>query len=165
MMIYISSHPTHYSYVLYPASIFVYYTYISNQKIHFLHNAMMIIICSLVKSITTHFFFNSVKPLSVQRLPLNITSFIFWRQPQTFLVQAFKFVVDSWKFNMLLLYILWDDWPISMISGSKEQLLQQLEYILLKSDCHDWWISKMQSDILEERYAKEFCVKLVKNTT
>ena len=27
-------------------------------------------------------------------------------------VQAFKIVVDSWKFSMLLLYILWDDWPI-----------------------------------------------------
>ena len=34
-----------------------------------------------------------------------------------FFVQAFKIVVDSWKFSMLLLYILWDDWPIFMISG------------------------------------------------
>ena len=32
-------------------------------------------------------------------------------------VQAFKIVVDSWKFTMLLLYIIWDDWPIFMISG------------------------------------------------
>ena len=39
-----------------------------------------------------------------------------------FFVQAFKIVVDSWKFSMLLLYILWDDWPIFMISGSNEQL-------------------------------------------
>ena len=29
-----------------------------------------------------------------------------------FFVQAFKIVVDSWKFTMLLLYILRDDWPI-----------------------------------------------------
>ena len=29
-----------------------------------------------------------------------------------FFVQAFKIVVDSLKFTMLLLYILWDDWPI-----------------------------------------------------
>ena len=29
-----------------------------------------------------------------------------------FFVQAFKIVVDSWKFSILLLYILWDDWPI-----------------------------------------------------
>ena len=29
-----------------------------------------------------------------------------------FFIQAFKIVVDSWKFTMLLLYILWDDWPI-----------------------------------------------------
>ena len=39
-----------------------------------------------------------------------------------FFVQAFKIIVDSWKFTMLLLYILWDDWPILMISGSNEQL-------------------------------------------
>ena len=63
---------------------------------------------------------------------------------QTFFVQAFKIVVDSWKFTMLLLYILWDDWPIFMISHSNEQLQQQLEYTLLKPDCHSWWISKMQ---------------------
>ena len=52
--------------------------------------------------------------------------------PDFFFVQAFKIVVDTWKFTMLLLYILWDDWPIFMISGSNEQLQQQLEYTLLK---------------------------------
>ena len=82
-----------------------------------------------------------------------------------FFVQAFKIVVDSWKFTMLLLYILWDDWPIFMISASNQQLQQQLEYILLKPDCHRWWISKMQSDTLEERYAIKFCFKLWKNAT
>ena len=50
---------------------------------------------------------------------------------QTFFVQAFEIVIDSWKFSMLLLYILWDDWPIFMISDSNEQLQQQLEYTLL----------------------------------
>ena len=67
---------------------------------------------------------------------------------------------------MLLLYILWDDWPIFMISGLNEQLQQQLEYTLLNPDCHSWWISKMQSgreDTLEERYAIKFCFKLGKN--
>ena len=58
---------------------------------------------------------------------------------QTFYVQAFKIVVDSWKFNMLLLYILWDDWLI-MISGSNEQLPQELEYTLQKPHCHSWRI-------------------------
>ena len=85
-----------------------------------------------------------------------------------FFVQPFKIVVDSWKFTMLLLYILWDDWPIFMISGSNEQLQQQLEYTLVKPDCHSWWISKMQSgreDTLEKRYAIKFCFKLGKNTT
>ena len=59
---------------------------------------------------------------------------------------------------MLLLYVLWDDWPIFLISSSKEQLQQQLEYTLLKPDYHSWWISKMQSgreDTLEERYANK----------
>ena len=83
---------------------------------------------------------------------------------QTFFVQAFKIVIDSWRFCMLLIYILWDDWPIFMISGSNEQLQQQLEYTLLKPDCHSWWISKMQSG-REERYAIKFCFKLGKNAT
>ena len=39
-----------------------------------------------------------------------------------------------------------------MISGLNEQLQQELEYTLLKPDCHSWWISKMQSDTLKERY-------------
>ena len=83
---------------------------------------------------------------------------------QTFIVHSWK----TWKFSMLLLYILWDDWPIFMISGSNEQLQQQLEYTLLKPDCHSWWISKMQSgrhDTLEERYSIKFCFKLGKNAT
>ena len=55
-----------------------------------------------------------------------------------------------------------------MISGSNEQLQQQLEYTLLKPDCHSWSISKIQSgheNILEERYAIKFCFKLGKNAT
>ena len=67
---------------------------------------------------------------------------------------------------MLLLCILWDYWPIFMISASNEQ--QQLEHTLLNPDCHSWWISKMQSrreDTLEERYAIKFCFKLGKNAT
>ena len=85
---------------------------------------------------------------------------------QTFFGQAFKIVVDSWKFSKSLLYILWDDWPIFMISTSNELLQQKLEYTLLKPDCHSWWISKMQSgreDTLEERFAKKSCFKLGKN--
>ena len=87
---------------------------------------------------------------------------------QTFFVHSFKIVVNSWKFSMLLLYILWDDRSIFMISGSNEQLQPQLEYTLLNPDCHSWWISKMQSgceDTLEERYAIKLCFKLGKNAT
>ena len=80
-----------------------------------------------------------------------------------FFVLAFRIVVDAGKFSMLLLYMLWDDWPIFMISGSNEQLQQQMEYTLLKPDCHSWWISKMQSDTLEEQYEIKFCFKLGKN--
>ena len=47
-----------------------------------------------------------------------------------------------------------------MISRSNEQLQQELEYNQLRADCHSWWISKMQSDTLEERYAIKFCFKL-----
>ena len=84
---------------------------------------------------------------------------------QTFLVQAFKIVVDSWQFTMLLLYILWDDWPIFMISASNQQLQQQLEYTLLKPDSHCWWISKMQSGREKEWYAIKFYFKLGKHAT
>ena len=69
---------------------------------------------------------------------------------------------------MLLQYILWDDRPIFMISGLNEQLQQQLEYTLLKLDCHSLWISKMQSgrrDTLEEWYVIKFSFKLGKNAT
>ena len=66
------------------------------------------------------------------------------------------FLYRPLKFSMLLLYILWDDWPSFMISTSNEHLQQQLEYTLLNPDCHSWWISEMQSgreDTLKERYA------------
>ena len=82
-----------------------------------------------------------------------------------YFVQTIKIVVDSWKFSMLLLYILWDDQPIFMISASNEQLQQQLEYTQLKPDCHSWWISKMQSGREEERYGIKLCFKLGKNAT
>ena len=84
---------------------------------------------------------------------------------QTIFVQALKIVVDSWEFTMLLLYILWDDWLIFMISASNKHLQQELEYTLLMPDCHSWWISKMKSgreDTLEERYAIKLCLKLGK---
>ena len=82
---------------------------------------------------------------------------------QTFFVRAFEMGVGSWKCSMLLLYILWDNRPIFMISGSNEQLQQQLGYTLLMPDCHSWWISKMQSDT--ERNTIKFCFKLGKNAT
>ena len=85
---------------------------------------------------------------------------------QTFFVWEFKIFVDSWKFSILSLYILLDDWLIFMISGSNEQLQEKLEYTLLMPDFHSWLISKMQSggqDTLQERYVVNFCFKLRKN--
>ena len=55
-----------------------------------------------------------------------------------------------------------------MISVSNKLQQQDLEYTLLKPDCHSWWISKMQAggeDTLEERYAIKLCFKLGKNAT
>ena len=69
---------------------------------------------------------------------------------------------------MLLLHILCNDRASFIISVSNEQLLQELEYTLLKLDCHSWGISKMQSgrgDTLEERYAIKLCFQLGRNTT
>ena len=76
---------------------------------------------------------------------------------QSFIIWAFKIVVDSWKFSMLLLYILWDDWLIFMISGSNEQLQQDLEYTL--SQRVDF---KNAIWTLIEQYAIKFCFKLGK---
>ena len=67
---------------------------------------------------------------------------------------------------MLSLYIFWGDHPIIMILVLNEQLLLlELEYTLLKPDCHSWWTSKMQSVTLEERYAIKLCFKLGENAT
>ena len=79
---------------------------------------------------------------------------------QTFFVQAFKIVVDSWKFTMLLLYIFWDDWPILKWTATAAIGIQPT-----KPDCHSWWFSKIQSgrqDFLIEWYAIKLCFKLGK---
>ena len=73
-----------------------------------------------------------------------------------FFVQTFKIV------SMLLLNILWDDWPFFVISGSNEQLQQQLEHTLLKA-----WLSQLVNFrnviwTLEERCAIKFCFTLGK---
>ena len=128
---------------------------------HFSHPVMSSLIIPLRKFIKfAHYVINRF---------VSITTYVVYSISfQTFFVQAFKIVVDSWKFTMLQLYILWDDRPIFMISGSNQHLQQQLEYTLLKTDCDRWWISKMRSgreDSLEERYTIKFCFKLGKNTT
>ena len=86
---------------------------------------------------------------------------------QIFLYRHLK-LLQTLEKSLLLLYMLWDDWPIFMVSSSNEQLQQQLEYTVRKPGCQSWWISKMQSwreDTLEERYAIKFCFKLGQNAT
>ena len=46
-----------------------------------------------------------------------------------------------------------------MISGSNEQLQQELEYTQPKPDCHNWWISKMQSG-REDTWGRTICNKI-----
>ena len=130
----------------------------------------MFIVCSLINFECSCFLRYFLAHSHMEYDNFETDSFDRWMKPtyeghtisfQTFFVWAFK-IVDSWKFTMLLRDILWDDWPIFMISASNEQLQQQLEYTLLKPDCHSWWISKMQSDTLEERYAIKLCFKLGK---
>ena len=69
-----------------------------------------------------------------------------------------------WLTNFYDFSLLWTATAAIGIPGSNEQLQQQLEYTLLKPDCHSWWISKMQSGREEERYAIKFCFKLGKNS-
>ena len=85
---------------------------------------------------------------------------------RTVLYWHLKFVAYSWKFSMLLLCSLWNDWTILKILYLNEQLQQELEYTLLMPDCHSKWTSKMQcgrDDTLEERSAIKPCFKLGKN--
>ena len=65
---------------------------------------------------------------------MNETKYVVYSMFPDFFVQAFNIIEDSWKFSILLLYILLDEQQFFMISCSNEQL--QLEYTLLKPDCH-----------------------------
>ena len=79
---------------------------------------------------------------------------------QTFFVRAFKSVVHSWKFSMLLLYILWDDWPILMFKWTATAEIG-------KHPTKTWLsqLVNLKNAIwtLEERYEIKFCVKFGKN--
>ena len=79
-----------------------------------------------------------------------------------FFVWAFKIVVDSWKFSMLLLYILRDDWPIFMSSGSNQQLQPTKAWLSLlvnfKNAIRTW-------GHVRRRIGNKFCFKLGKNVT
>ena len=52
-----------------------------------------------------------------------------------------------------------------MISGLNEQLLQELEYTLLKPDCHRWWISKMQRLSLWDNWGLKEVIKVIDKLT
>ena len=72
----------------------------------------------------------------------------------------------TWWWMMITIHLI--KWLTNFYDFTFKWTEQQLEYTLLKSDCHSWWISKMQSgheDTLEEQYAIKFCFKLGKNAT
>ena len=87
---------------------------------------------------------------------------------QTFFVQAFKIVIDSWKFTMLLQYILWDDrpifydfrfkWTATAVIGIHPTKAWLSQLVNFKNAIWTW-------GHLEERYAIKFCFKLGKNDT
>ena len=73
-----------------------------------------------------------------------------------FLVHAFKIVVNSWKFIMLMLSILWNDWAIL--------------WFQVQMNSYRNWNTPNKSLIViygefqkEERYAIKLCFKLGKN--
>ena len=151
--------------------------YGKKNKCHFMFHRHRFLVCfSLFNGISTFVGFkcqshpcikievllSNLYAMGIRRFILSLKVLILKR---LFFVWAFKIVGDSWKFSMLLLYILWDDWSIFKISRSKEQLQKQLEYTLLNPDSHSWWSSKIQSVTWEERYAIKSCFKLEKNAT
>ena len=81
----------------------------------------------------------------------------------TFIYLYFFFFIYLFFFFFFFFFFHFFMFIYFIISGSNEQLQQELVYTLLKPDCHSWWISKIQSgreDTLEERYAMKFCFKL-----
>ena len=119
-------------------------------RVSLLKNFFIVVILISIDLTTKNFRFYHCTMVNELRLHIILSEFDSHSLPDTsafnkspeFFEQAFKIAVDSWKFTMLLLYILWDDRPIFMTSGSNEQLQQQLEYTLLKPDSHSWWIFK-----------------------
>ena len=87
---------------------------------------------------------------------------------QTFFIQAFKIVVDAWKFSMLLLYILWDMDQFLWFQVQMNTATAAIGIHPTKA-----WLSqllnfKMRSgheNTLEKRYAIKFYLKLGKNAT
>ena len=74
-----------------------------------------------------------------------------------------KIVVGSWTLSILLLYILWDDWPIFMISGSNEQIQHPIkawlsQLVIFKNAIWTW-------GHFRRRFAIKVCFKLGKNAT
>ena len=84
---------------------------------------------------------------------------------QTFFVWAFKTIVDSWKFSILLLYIIYMRWLTNFHDFSLKWTATAATGI---HPTKAWWISKMppgRKDTLEAGYAIKLCFKLGKNAT
>ena len=80
----------------------------------------------------------------------------------TIFVQAFKIVVHSWKFTVIAIHLM--RWLTNFYDFRFKSTVT-VAIRIHPTDCHCWWISKIQSgreDTLEERYAIKFCFKLGK---
>ena len=85
-----------------------------------------------------------------------------------FFVLAFIIAVESWKFSMLLLYILWEDYQFFFNDFRFKWTAKVGIGINPTKAWLSWWISKIQSrreDTIEERYEIKLCFKLGKNNT
>ena len=98
---------------------------------------------------------------------------LFWHQKvrgvfnkiPDFFVQVFRIVADSWKFSMLLLYVLWDDKKRNYDFSFKWTATAAIGIHPTKG-----WLSQLVNFknaiwTLEERYTIKFCFKLGKNAT
>ena len=102
---------------------------------------------------------------NVKKIGFQVIYEVYTIDLQTFFVWAFKIVVDSWKFSMLLLHILWDDWPISMISASNKEATAAIGIHLTKAQLLQLVNFKNAIWYFRRTICNKICFELGKYTT
>ena len=113
------------SFSRFDARVCIYHSFLWSN-FNFLHNSQLINLliqsCLVLYSFCANLLHSLIMRLTISSLSPHNLHLLFccllrgaFNKFPTFFVQTFKIVVDSWKFSMLFLYILWDDWPIFMI--------------------------------------------------